>query len=149
MSPSESGELSIIQELSQRIVEAQRQIRILDSIKWDESVKQEFFKFKGKKLPSIDKAYYDGKPLPFKVKDKQEEFRIILRDAQNQLGQYSTVTRLIRRQCEEYSRAAQMLSLRVPLHLAKWLWNCMVARTMCFMWVDRVCVKWVPCCLMY
>lgn len=42
MSPSESGELSIIQELSQRIVEAQRQIRILDSIKWDESVKQEF-----------------------------------------------------------------------------------------------------------
>ncbi|HGK7610321.1 TPA: flavohemoglobin expression-modulating QEGLA motif protein [Legionella pneumophila] len=112
MSPSESGELSIIQELSQRIVEAQRQIRILDSIKWDESVKQEFFKFKGKKLPSIDKAYYDGKPLPFKVKDKQEEFRIILRDAQNQLGQYSTVTRLIRRQCEEYSRAAQMLSLR-------------------------------------
>ncbi|HAT1596574.1 TPA: flavohemoglobin expression-modulating QEGLA motif protein [Legionella pneumophila] len=112
MMPSESGELSIIQELSQRIVEAQRQIRILDSIKWDESVKQEFFKSKGKKLPSIDKAYYDSKPLPFKVKDKQEEFRIILRDAQNQLGQYSTVTRLIRRQCEEYSRAAQMLSLR-------------------------------------
>lgn len=35
-----------------------------------------------------------------------------MRDAQNQLGQYSTVTRLIRRQCEEYSRAAQMLSLR-------------------------------------
>ncbi|HAT8180091.1 TPA: flavohemoglobin expression-modulating QEGLA motif protein [Legionella pneumophila] len=112
MTPSESGELSIIQELSQRIVEAQRQIRILDSIKWDESVKQEFLKSKGKKLPSIDKAYYDSKPLPFKVKDKQEEFRIILRDAQNQLGQYSTVTRLIRRQCEEYSRAAQMLSLR-------------------------------------
>lgn len=48
MTPSESGELLIIQELSQRIVEAQRQIRILDSIKWDESVKQEFFKFKGK-----------------------------------------------------------------------------------------------------
>ena len=50
--------------------------------------------------------------MPFDVHEKQEEFRIILRDAQNQLGQYSTVTRLIRRQCEEYSRAAQMLAVR-------------------------------------
>lgn len=112
MTPSESGELLIIQELSQRIVEAQRKIRILDSIKWDDTVKQEFFKNKAKKLPDIDKAYYNNKPLPFDVHDKQEEFRIILRDAQNQLGQYSTLTRLIRRQCEEYCRAAQMLAAR-------------------------------------
>lgn len=112
MTPSESGELPIIQELSQRIVEAQRKIRILDSIKWDETVRHEFFKAKGKKLPPVDQAYYKNKPLPFNVREKQEEFRLILRDAQNQLGQYSTLTRLIRRQCEEYSRAAQMLAVR-------------------------------------
>ncbi len=112
MTPSESGELLIIQELSQRMVEAQRQIRILDSIKWDDSIRTEFLKNKGKKLPLIDKEYYDRTPLPFDVAEKQEEFRIILRDAQNQLGQYSTVTRLLRRQCEEYSRAAQMLAVR-------------------------------------
>lgn len=112
MTPSESGELLIIQELSQRLVEAQRQIRILDSIKWDETIREDFFKNKGKKLPLVNKEYYDNMPLPFNVAEKQEEFRIILRDAQNQLGQYSTVTRLIRRQCEEYARAAQMLSLR-------------------------------------
>ncbi|KTD46423.1 flavohemoglobin expression-modulating QEGLA motif protein [Legionella quateirensis] len=112
MTPSESGELLIVQELSKRIVEAQRKIRILDSIKWDDSVKKEFFKAKGNKLPNVDKAYYDNKPLPFEVRDKQEEFRLILRDAQNQLGQYSTLTRLIRRQCEEYSRATQMLAVR-------------------------------------
>ncbi|TAL62552.1 MAG: DUF1704 domain-containing protein, partial [Legionella sp.] len=112
MTPSESGELLIIQELSKRIVEAQRKIRILDSIKWDDSIRQDFFKNKGNKLPSVDKAYYDSRPLPFDVHEKQEEFRIILRDAQNQLGQYATLTRLIRRQCEEYSRAAQMLSHR-------------------------------------
>ncbi len=112
MTPSESGELPIIQELSRRIVEAQRKIRILDSIKWDSSIKQDFFKNKGKKLPNVDKSYYDKKPLPFEVHEKQEEFRIILRDAQNQLGQYSTITRLLRRQCAEYSRAAQMLAAR-------------------------------------
>jgi uncharacterized protein (TIGR02421 family) len=112
MTPSESAELSIVQELSKRIVEAQRKIRILDSIKWDNSIRQEFFKNKGKKLPVVDRSYYDKTPLPFNVREKQEEFRIILRDAQNQLGQYSTLTRLIRRQCEEYSRAAQMLDAR-------------------------------------
>lgn len=109
---SESAELHIVQELSQRIVEAQRNIRILDSIKWDDSIRQEFFKHKGKKLPPVDQEYYHKRGLPFEVHDKQEEFRIILRDAQNQLGQYSTLTRLIRRQCEEYSRAIQMLALR-------------------------------------
>lgn len=112
MTPSESGELPIIQDLSARIVEAQRKIRILDSIKWDNSIKQDFFKNKGKKLPNVDVSYYEKKPLPFILHDKQEEFRIILRDAQNQLGQYSSLTRLIRRQCEEYSRACQMLAVR-------------------------------------
>jgi len=112
MTSSESGELLIIQELSKRLVEAQRQIRILDSIKWDDSIRQEFFKYKGKRLPVVNKAYYEKKPLPFDVQEKQEEFRLILRDSQNQLGQYSTVTRLLKRQCDEYSRAAQMLSFR-------------------------------------
>jgi uncharacterized protein (TIGR02421 family) len=109
---NESSELTIIRDLSTRIIEAQRKIRILDSIKWDDSIKNAFFDKKGQKLPPVDKSYYDNRPLPFSVEDKQEEFRLILRDAQNQLGQYSPVTRLIKRQCEEYTRAAQMLATR-------------------------------------
>ena len=107
-----TDELTVIQELSKRIVDAQRQIRILDQVKWDDAVKQDFFQHKGQQLPSVDAAYYQSKPLPFEVHDKKEEFRLILRDAQNQLGQYSPVTRLIKRQCEEYIRAIQMLSAR-------------------------------------
>lgn len=110
--PIESNELIVIQELSKRLVDAQSNIRILDSIKWDDSIKQDFFKHKGQRLPAVDLAYYQAHPLPFDSHEKQEIFRLILRDAQNQLGQYSPVTRLIRRQCEEYSRAAQMLSFR-------------------------------------
>lgn len=112
MTPSESGELPIIQELSKRVVDAQRQIRILDAIKWDDSIRQDFFKHKGMKLPAVDKTYYEKRGLPFNVAEKQEEFRLILRDAQNQLGQYSTLTRLLKRQCDEYSRAAHMLGVR-------------------------------------
>jgi uncharacterized protein (TIGR02421 family) len=107
-----SEELVVIQELSKRIVDAQSNIRILDSIKWDDSIRQNFFRNKASLLPEVDKAYYDSKPLPFDADEKQEEFRCILRDAQNKLGQYSPVARLIKRQCEEYSRAAQMLAMR-------------------------------------
>ena len=108
----EFDELAIIQDLSRRIVEAQSQIRILDSIKWDDSIKQDFFNHKGKRLPAVDQSYYQNRPLPFDAQEKQEEFRLILRDAQNHLGQYTAITRLIKRQCEEYSRAAQMLAVR-------------------------------------
>lgn len=108
---TDEKELKVIQELSQRLVEAQRKIRILDSIKWDDTIKKAFFKNKTK-LPPVDLTYYENKPLPFDPKDKREEFRLILRDAHNALGQYSPVARLIKRQCEEYSRAVQMLSAR-------------------------------------
>ncbi|KTD12206.1 flavohemoglobin expression-modulating QEGLA motif protein [Legionella jamestowniensis] len=109
---TESDELRVIQELSSRLVEAQRKIRILDSIKWDDTIKQDFFAKKTQALPKIDRDYYLNKPLPFEATEKQEEFRLIVRDAQNQLGQYSPVTRLIKRQCEEYARAVQMLNAR-------------------------------------
>lgn len=105
-------ELAIIQGISKRIVEAQSNIRILDMIKWDAEVKADFFHHKGKKLPAVDEEYYKKRPLPFDINEKQEEFRLILRDTQNQLGQYSSVTRLIKRLCEEYPRAIQMLAVR-------------------------------------
>lgn len=105
-------EAQIIQALSKRMVDAQRKIRILDSVKWDENIKKEFLRHKGKQLPKVDKAYYENRPLPFDPQQKQEEFRQILQDAQKQLGQYSPITRLIKRQCEEYVLATQMLAAR-------------------------------------
>lgn len=108
----ESAQNAIIQSLSARMVDAQRNIRILDSIKWDDSIKAAFFRDKGEKQPVVDVAYYKNRPLLFNTADKTEEFRGILRDAQNQLGQYSPVTRLLKRQCEEYIRAVYMLSAR-------------------------------------
>lgn len=109
---TDENELKKIQELSQRLIDAQRTIRILDSIKWDDSIKQAFFQKKAGELPPVTIDYYQSRPLPFDVREKQDEFRLILRDAQNGLGQYSPVTRLIKRQCEEYSRAVQMLDAR-------------------------------------
>lgn len=107
-----SDEIRATQELSRRLVDAQRKIRILDGVKWDDSIKRDFFANKAELQPKVDKAYYDNRPLPFDVGAKQEEFRLIFRDAQNQLGQYSPVTRLMKRQCDEYIRATEMLAMR-------------------------------------
>lgn len=109
---NKATEGSIIRALSERIVEAQRPIRILDQVKWDDEVKNDFFHHKAKRLPNVDEHYYQKQPLPFDVEDKIEEFRGILRDTHNQLGEYSPVTRLIKRQCDEYMRTIRMLSSR-------------------------------------
>lgn len=107
-----SKELTLIHHLSERLVKAQEDIHILDLIKWDASVKKDFFHQKAKCQPKVDREYYQNRPLPFDCKEKQNEFRGILRDAQNKLGQYSPVTRLLKRQCEEYTLAVQMLGAR-------------------------------------
>lgn len=110
--PEEESELEIVQQLSQRLVNAQNPIRILDSIRWDSSIKNFFFDNDAQKLPPVDIDYYRQRPLPFNPVEKQEEFRSIILDAQNKLGNFSSVTRIIKRQCEEYMVATQMLMAR-------------------------------------
>ena len=54
-----------IRELSERIVNAQKPIRILDALKWDEHVEEYFFKHKCRKLPEIDQEYFRDDSKPF------------------------------------------------------------------------------------
>ena len=111
--------LQVIEDLSNRLVEAQRQIRILDLIKWDESIKSNFFKHKAKRLPEVNEDYYKQRPLPFDIASKIEEFSTIFRDTQNNFGQFSAITRLVKRQCDEYIRAIQMLEARGTENFSK------------------------------
>lgn len=104
---------SIIRELSERIVAAQKPIRILDAIKWDAEVADYFFRHKCKKLPLVDKEYYDLKnPLSFDPVKKIEEFREIERTIRRKLGQYSGVGSIMQRMCHEYIQVVEMLTVR-------------------------------------
>jgi uncharacterized protein (TIGR02421 family) len=97
-----------IRELSERIVNAQKPIRILDALKWDASIQQ-----KCKKLPAIDQNYYQTKnPLSFNPKQKIEEFRDIERSIRRRLGQYSGVGSIMTRMCYEYCRVIDLLMSR-------------------------------------
>ncbi len=101
-----------IRVLSDRIVEAQRPIRVLDSIQWDDSIEKAFFAAGGKEQPPVDIAYYERRPLPFHPAKKRHEFHEIERDVSHQLGEYSPVGQIMRRMCREYQMVVRMLEAR-------------------------------------
>ncbi|WP_415753253.1 flavohemoglobin expression-modulating QEGLA motif protein [Pseudomonas leptonychotis] len=102
----------IVRALSDRIVEAQTPIRVLDAVKWDDSIRSEFLKHKGKQLPAVDRAYYTNRPLPFDASAKKLEFQNIERDITRQLGQFNPVGKIMRRMCREYRMVIRMLEAR-------------------------------------
>lgn len=103
----------IIHELSERIVNAQKPIRILDAIKWDPEIQKKFFADKFKKIPEIDADYYERQnPLQYDPVKKIEEFHEIERSIRRKLGQYSGVGSIMQRMCREYSRVVEMLMSR-------------------------------------
>lgn len=103
---------TIVRGLSDRIVEAQTPVRVLDAVKWDDATRQAFFAAKGRELPHIDRAYYEGRPLAFDSSAKKQEFQDIERDITRQLGQFNPVGQIMRRMCKEYRMVIRMLEAR-------------------------------------
>jgi uncharacterized protein (TIGR02421 family) len=101
-----------IRTLSDRIVEAQRPIRVLDALKWGEDVEKRFFEKGASELPDVTRAYYLENPLPFDVEKKQREFYDIERDIRRELGMLNEAGQLMLRTCKEYRVVLSMLTLR-------------------------------------
>lgn len=101
-----------VRELSDRIVEAQRPIRILDALKWDETIKLDFFEKKGKELPKLPEDYYKQRLLAFDSETKKQELYGIERDIRKKLGQFTGVGTIMERMCREYREVVRMLDAR-------------------------------------
>ena len=101
-----------VRDLSDRLVEAQVPIRILDAVKWDDSIRQAFLASGGQRLPEVDRSYYHTRPLAFDAEAKKREFQEIERDITRQLGQFSPVGQIMRRMCREYRMVIRMLEAR-------------------------------------
>ena len=98
--------------LSERLVAAQKPIRILDHIKWDNDIQETFFKNGARELPKIDRAYYDQRALGYDPVQKRQEFHQIELDITRELGQYNPLGSIMRRMCREYILVVRMLEAR-------------------------------------
>jgi uncharacterized protein (TIGR02421 family) len=103
---------SAVRELSDRIVAAQKGIRILDAVKWDERVREEFLASGGREQPKVDRDSYGRNPLGFDPDATIDTFRAIERDVASRLGTVNPAGRLMVRKCHEYQNVANMLRAR-------------------------------------
>jgi hypothetical protein len=102
-----------LRELSDRLVRAQRPIRLLDAINWDDETQKQVFAGKFKKLPKIDQTWYqEKKPLGFDVSAKLEELEDIKRDVAQSLGREDELGAILIRNCDEYQGVVRMLAAR-------------------------------------
>ena len=101
-----------VYQLSERIVDAQRPIRVLDALKWDLKIKERFLAKKGKALPEVTPEYYQTRPLSFNPAEKKEEFYHIEREIDQKLGLGNGVGTIMVRMCREYREVIRMLEAR-------------------------------------
>jgi len=104
--------LTEVKSLSDRIVKAQQPIRVLDAIKWDDGIKQDFFANGCTELPKVGQDYYLSRPLSFDPDEKRAEFHEIERDLVRRLGQLNPLSVIMRRICREYQDVVYMLEDR-------------------------------------
>jgi uncharacterized protein (TIGR02421 family) len=108
-----------IRQLSDRLVAAQRPIRLLDALKWDNEIKEFFFKHKFTVLPTVDREYYERRPPGFDINQKRDEFYEIERDIRRYLGQFNAVGNIMLRMCREYRKVIDAIEFRGTSHFVR------------------------------
>lgn len=99
-------------QLAQRLVEAQRPIRILQSLRWDPSIEEAFRKSKYRELPKIGPEEYAHIDLGFDPRAKIEELEAIMRSAEDELGKKDSMGHLLTTTANEYRDVVRMLMAR-------------------------------------
>jgi uncharacterized protein (TIGR02421 family) len=102
----------MVSQIAQRIVDAQRPIRVLQAVRWDNSVEEIFLKNKGRELPKIDADYYASVDLGFDPRAKAEEFESIAKDIDRDLGETDAIGHIMSTTALEYRDLVRMLGAR-------------------------------------
>lgn len=101
-----------IRSLSDRLVKAQKPLRVLDAIHWDASVEASFFAAGCRNQPPVTRDYYQGRPLAFEPKAKLDELKQIERDVRRELGEGDPAGCILTRMCREYQDVVLLLQHR-------------------------------------
>ena len=103
---------SPIRVLSDRLVQAQKPLRILDAIQWPPQIEEQFFAEGGREIPRMTREAYTSNPLPFERRAKLRELRDLERDICRQLGHANACSQMMARRCREYRQVVELLASR-------------------------------------
>jgi len=101
-----------VRRLSERIVEAQKPIRILDAIKWEPWVEERLRKSKFKEMPRLGSQYYEKIELGYDPRAKMDELRDIILQVDLDLGPNDELGKLLKVTVEQYIEVVRMLTHR-------------------------------------
>jgi uncharacterized protein (TIGR02421 family) len=102
----------IVAQIATRIVDAQRPIRVLQGVRWDNAIEEQFRKTRYRELPKVDAAYYDSVELGFDPRTQAAIFEEIARDVDRELGEEDAIGSILSRTALEYRDVARMLAAR-------------------------------------
>lgn len=98
--------------LSNRLIEIQKPIQILDSIKWPQAFRDEFFENKACVLPSADLAYYHKQSPAFDLNATYRSLDELRRDIVRDLGKTDALGAILQETTLQYMRVIDLLRHR-------------------------------------
>jgi uncharacterized protein (TIGR02421 family) len=101
-----------VKVLSHKLVEAQRPIRILNSIRinpeWDDILLKSHFR----EIPKGEREWYEQIDLGFEPQTKHIEFKVLKNEIQKALGEDDELGRFMQGICDQYMTVVEMLKSR-------------------------------------
>lgn len=101
-----------LKQFSERLVEVQRPVRLIEGVKWEPKVLEDVRRSKYKELPKVDADYYERFPLDFDPEAKIAEFQAIIDDLGNEIGAEDALGKILIHSATEFQDLVRMLSAR-------------------------------------
>jgi len=98
----------VLARLAQRLLDAQRPIRILNALRWPQSAEEAFLKSKARELPAVE---YEA-DLGFDPDAKKQELTELAKDIDKELGNKDELARILKDSVEDFQRVVAMLESR-------------------------------------
>ncbi|RZA00810.1 MAG: DUF1704 domain-containing protein, partial [Proteobacteria bacterium] len=97
---------------SERFIEAQRSVVLLNAVRWEAKIIDDVKKSKYRELPKVDVSTYEKIPLGYDPVAKIAELAEIVNDMDRELGRDDALVNILRACCEEYQDLLRMLMVR-------------------------------------